>query len=270
MRFLEGLPVADVATRLNTTQAAVLAATRRALDELRRSMDRLGEFYPGRLRVYIHMAAGQNPQRMRADLEPELLLIAYANGIFPMADEDGDIYWYSPDPRAIIPLETFRASRSLRKVCKRQVYSIVIDRDFPAVIRACAHRPEGTWISGEIVEAYCRLHELGFAHSVEAREGGPQGVLVGGLYGVAIQGAFFGESMFHRQTDASKVALVHLVDRMKGRNMRLLDVQFMTDHLRSLGAVEIPRRQYLERLEAALRQPCAFTDPPEVVPESAE
>lgn len=216
------------------------------------------------------MAAGQNPQRMRADLEPELLLIAYANGIFPMADEDGDIYWYSPDPRAIIPLETFRASRSLRKVCKRQVYSIVIDRDFPAVIRACAHRPEGTWISGEIVEAYCRLHELGFAHSVEAREGGPQGVLVGGLYGVAIQGAFFGESMFHRQTDASKVALVHLVERMKGRNMRLLDVQFMTDHLRSLGAVEIPRRQYLERLEAALRQPCAFTDPPEVVPESAE
>ncbi|MBN1514008.1 MAG: leucyl/phenylalanyl-tRNA--protein transferase [Phycisphaerae bacterium] len=218
----------------------------------------------------MHAAARQNPLRMRADLEPELLLIAYANGIFPMADEDGDIYWYSPDPRAVIPLDTFRPARSLRKVCKRHVYSVVIDRDFSAVIHACANRPEGTWISSDIIEAYCRLHELGFAHSVEARDPGPQGALVGGLYGVAIQGAFFGESMFHRQTDASKVALVHLVERMKARNMRLLDVQFMTDHLRSLGAVEIPRRQYLERLEAALRQPCTFTDPLEDAPEDAE
>lgn len=192
-------------------------------------------------------------------LDPDMLLTAYANGIFPMADDDGEVVWLAPDPRAIIPLGGLKVSRSLRAACRRGRYEVLVDRDVPAVIAACADRPDGTWISEEIEYAYLQLFELGFVHSVECRQ---DGRLVGGLYGVSIGGAFFGESMFHRATDASKVALVHLVERMKARGLTLLDIQFMTDHLESLGAVAIPRREYLARLRMAIALPVSFADPP--------
>ncbi len=195
---------------------------------------------------------------MRPDLTPTRLLAAYAAGIFPMADDNGEVHWLAPDPRAIIELEGLRASRSLRAAAKRGGFEVTIDRDFCSVIQACADRSEGTWISQEIQEAYRELHRLGFAHSVEAWK---DGTLVGGLYGVVIGGAFFGESMFHRVTDASKVALVRLVERMRERGFVLLDVQFLTDHLRTLGAVEIPRSDYQLRLGRALRQRCTLVDP---------
>lgn len=197
---------------------------------------------------------------MRPDLAPTRLLAAYAAGIFPMADDNGEVHWLAPDPRAIIELDGLRVSRSLRAAAKRGGLEVTIDRDFCSVIEACADRSEGTWISKEIREAYRELHRLGFAHSVEAWK---DGTLVGGLYGVVIGGAFFGESMFHRATDASKVALVRLVERMRERGFVLLDVQFITDHLRTLGAVEIPRSEYQLRLERALRQRCTLVDPPD-------
>ncbi len=190
-------------------------------------------------------------------LTTEVLVAAYAQGIFPM-DVEGRIAWFSPDPRAIIPLDAFHASKTLRQLCRQGRYEIRIDRRFRDVMEACADRPEGTWISTEILDAYTALHEAGLAHSVEAYR---EGDLAGGLYGVAIGGAFFGESMFHRRRDASKVALVHLVDRLRERGYRLLDVQWTTPHLERFGAVEIPRAQYLRRLRAALSVPCRFTDP---------
>lgn len=199
---------------------------------------------------------------MYEDLQPELLLSAYASGIFPMADEDGDIYWYAPDPRAIIELDEFRVPRSLRKVYERRVYELTVNEDFVGVITACADRREGTWISADIVAALCRLHELGFAHSVEARHGGR---LAGGLYGIALRGAFFGESMFHRRTDASKVALVYLVERLRERGYVLLDIQVMTEHLRRFGARDIPRDEYLRRLGRAMTVSCTFVDRPDPV-----
>ena len=195
---------------------------------------------------------------MLSELAPDFLLSAYAHGIFPMADDEGEICWFAPDPRAIIPLDGFKISRSLRSLCSRGRFNCAVNRDFDAVIRACADRPEGTWISDQIIEAYCGLHRLGFAHSVEARQGHR---LVGGLYGVSIGGAFFGESMFHRVTDSSKVALVHLVERMRERGLVLLDVQFMTDHLRRFGAIEIRRSEYERRLAEAIRLPVRFIDP---------
>lgn len=194
---------------------------------------------------------------MHPELRPDILLSAYAEGIFPMADDDGEICWFSPDPRAIIPLDAFRVSRNLRRRCSSSRFTVTIDQDFEATMAACAKRPDGTWISVDIIEAYTRLHRMRFAHSVEARQ---DGSLVGGLYGVAIAGVFFGESMFHLVTDASKVALVHLVERMKQRGLSLLDVQFMTPHLQQFGAVEIARQQYLRRLKIALRQDCGFAD----------
>ena len=191
------------------------------------------------------------------ELEPEVLLGAYAEGIFPMADEEGRIMWFSPDPRAILPLDAFRVSRNLGRAYRSGKFAITVDRDFPAVIAACADRTEGTWISDDIVVAYTRLHEHGFAHSVETRLGGE---LVGGLYGVALGGAFFGESMFHQVTDASKVALIHLIERMAERGFSLLDVQFTTGHLQRFGAVEIPRDEYLRQLKFALSQSCHLAD----------
>lgn len=196
---------------------------------------------------------------MRADLGPEKLLAAYVIGIFPMADDADEIRWLSPDPRAIIEPDAFKVSRSLRVATQRRVFEVTINRAFPEVIEACADRAEGTWISEEIHKAYCKLHRLGFAHSVESWR---DGRLVGGLYGVAIGGAFFGESMFHRVSDASKVALVHLVERMRQRGFVLLDVQFMTEHLRQFGAVEIPRSEYERRLRQALSLPCSLVDAP--------
>ena len=196
---------------------------------------------------------------MRSLLAPERLLAAYAAGIFPMADDAGRIHWLAPDPRAVIPLEGFKTSRSLRSARRRGVFALTINRAFADVIQACADRPEGTWISREIYNAYCKLHELGFAHSVETWEGGR---LAGGLYGVAIGGVFFGESMFHRVTDASKVAMMALVERMRERGLTLLDVQFLTEHLRQFGAVEVPRMEYARRLRDALQRPCSFVDAP--------
>ena len=194
---------------------------------------------------------------MNEDLQPDRLLTAYATGIFPMADEDGSLRWFAPDTRAIIEFANLRVSRSLRAVLRREAFTVRINTEFENVMRACADRPEGTWISQEIFEAYTQLHELGFAHSVEAWL---DDQLVGGLYGVSIGGAFFGESMFHRVTDASKVALVRLIDRMRERGFLLLDTQFMTDHLESLGASEITRAAYERRLGEAIRVSCAFED----------
>jgi leucyl/phenylalanyl-tRNA--protein transferase len=190
----------------------------------------------------------------------DLLVSAYASGWFPMADDRGEIRWYSPDPRGIIPLDAFHVPARLARVVRRGAFDIHIDRAFEDVIRACAHAerdPEdpGSWINDEIVESYCALHEAGVAHSVEVWQ---DGRLAGGLYGVALGGAFFGESMFHRVTDASKVALVALVDRLRSRGYRLLDTQWITDHLRQFGAIEIPRRRYLKLLAVSLELECTF------------
>jgi leucyl/phenylalanyl-tRNA--protein transferase len=203
---------------------------------------------------------------MRPDLAPEKLLAAYSVGIFPMADETGTIHWLAPDPRAIIELSAFKVSRSLRAVWRRSEFEVTINRSFDAVMDACGDRAEGTWISDEMKEAYQTLHRLGFAHSVEAWR---DERLAGGLYGVSIGGAFFGESMFHRVSDASKIALVHLVERMRERGFALLDVQFMTQHLRQFGATEIPRAEYEQRLLRALALPCSLTDTP-TQPETVE
>lgn len=191
------------------------------------------------------------------ELQPPHLLSAYAAGIFPMALPDDELGWFAPDPRAIIPLDGFRVTRSLRQVYRRAAFDLTVDRRFEAVIAACAQRRAGTWISPGIVEAYTELHRRGFAHSVESWSGGE---LAGGLYGVALRGVFCGESMFHRKTDASKVALVYLVERLRARGYRLLDVQFMTDHLRRFGAIEIARGEYEKRLSRALEAEVSFVD----------
>src|ERR1051326_8657437 len=162
-------------------------------------------------------------------LEPALLLNAYRSGIFPMAvNDEGEIGWFSPDPRAILPIDDrFHMPHGLKRALKKGKFEITIDKDFESVMRECGKRKEGTWISEEIVEGYCALHKLGHAHSVETRL---EGKLVGGLYGVHIGGAFFGESMFHRATDASKVALVTLVERLRANGFKLLDTQWTTPH----------------------------------------
>jgi leucyl/phenylalanyl-tRNA---protein transferase len=195
--------------------------------------------------------------RTGQELTPELLLRAYAAGFFPMAeDREGPIAWYSPDPRAIIPLDGFTITRSLRQRVKKGRMEIRISTSFSEVMRRCAARKE-TWISSEIIEAYCRLFDMGYAHSVECWENGG---LVGGLYGVTLGGAFFGESMFSQSTDASKIALWYLVRRLRERGFLLLDAQFLTPHLASLGAYEISRDEYLGRLHEALAIQAAFTD----------
>ncbi|MFH0981487.1 MAG: leucyl/phenylalanyl-tRNA--protein transferase [Planctomycetota bacterium] len=192
---------------------------------------------------------------MSAKLTPEQVLWGYTQAIFPMAGRRGKIDWYSADPRAVIDPSKFHVPRTLRQVYRQKRFESAVNRNFRAVMEACADRPEGTWISAEIVRVYTQLHELGFAHSVEAYQGD---VLAGGLYGVSLGGAFFGESMFHRASNASKVALVHLVERMNQRGMTLLDVQFMTGHLRQFGTVEISHEKYMQRLAAALAKPCHF------------
>jgi leucyl/phenylalanyl-tRNA--protein transferase len=189
-------------------------------------------------------------------IDPALLVRAYREGIFPMGLEDGDLGWFSPDPRGILPLETFHVPSRLARVVRHGTFEVRVDTEFEGVMRACATREdEGTWITDEIVESYVALHRLGLAHSVEAWR---CGALVGGLYGVHLGGAFFGESMFHRETDASKVALAALVDRLIRRGFTLLDVQWVTPHLEQFGAVEIPRAKYLVALKNALTRDCAF------------
>lgn len=182
-------------------------------------------------------------------IPPDVLLRMYASGVFPMADgKDGEIYLYSPDPRTIILPEHFHVPDSLRRTWRSGRFEIRFNTCFDAVMRQCAARDE-TWISDDIIRSYVLLHERGAAHSVEAWR---NGALVGGLYGVALGGAFFGESMFHIERDASKVALVALVEHMRVRGMTLLDVQYSTPHLRRFGAEDVPRARYLELLEEAL------------------
>ena len=184
------------------------------------------------------------------------LLAAYSKGFFPMAI-DGEIRWFSPRERGIIPLDGFHVSRRLGRVLRQGRFEVVVDRAFEGVVAACASRPDtdGTWIDAEIAESYAALHRAGFAHSVETWQNGE---LVGGLYGVTLRGAFFGESMFHRVTDASKVALAWLVERLRARGYTLLDIQWVTPHLASLGAVAVHRTRYRVLLAAAMREDCRF------------
>jgi leucyl/phenylalanyl-tRNA--protein transferase len=207
-----------------------------------------------------------------AELTPELLLRAYAIGIFPMSEgaEDPDLFWVDPERRGILPLEAFHVPRRLKKTIRRGTFEIRSDTDFEGVMRGCAEEHPGrpsTWINASILRLYRALHERGHAHSVEAWH---EGVLVGGLYGVSLGAAFFGESMFSRAPDASKVALVHLVARLVAGGFKLLDTQFVTAHLAQFGAIEIPRAAYRRRLAAALRAEASYPtvlaeDPLEII-----
>src|SRR5207248_9642344 len=188
-------------------------------------------------------------------IDSELLLQGYRLGVFPMAMEDDSIAWFSPDPRAIIPLEDFHVPHALKRVARKKVFEITIDHRFGEVIRACAKRKD-TWINHEIIESYERLYDLGHAHSVEAWAGNK---LAGGLYGVAVGGAFFGESMFHRVRDASKIALVGLVEHLRARKFSLLDTQWLTPHLQQFGGIEISRNHYLRLLRSAVELPRKFS-----------
>ena len=192
-------------------------------------------------------------------LSPGLLLDAYAAGVFPMSEgrDDPEVFWVDPQRRGIIPLDRFRISRSLARRLRSGRFSVTIDADFAAVVQGCADRPE-TWINDMIADLYCQLHRSGSAHSVEVWEGDS---LVGGVYGVALGGAFFGESMFSRQTDASKVALAFLIDRVREAGFSLFDTQFLTPHLQSLGAIEVSRQTYRNLLAEALPKEADFLRP---------
>lgn len=184
------------------------------------------------------------------EIDPDTLLNAYSQGAFPMADPDGRIRWFTADPRGILPIDALRVSRSLRATIRRARFDIRFNTRFRDVMLECAsHRPEGSWISPGLIDSYVRLHRLGYAHSVETWQ---DDRLVGGLYGVALGGAFFGESMFHRVNDASKVALVALVERLRERQFVLHDTQTVTNHLRTMGCIEIPARQYMRLLREAI------------------
>lgn len=190
------------------------------------------------------------------DLSNERLLEAYRLGIFPWYSDDQPILWWSPDPRLVLDLNDFKISRSLRKTLKREVFQVTLDHAFEEVIRACAVVPReaqnGTWITNEMLKAYVNLHGLGYAHSVESWFGGK---LAGGLYGVSLGKCFFGESMFHLKTDASKVALATLVEKLRSWDFHFIDSQMTTEHMIRLGAKELPRRIFLKRLQSALRYP---------------
>jgi leucyl/phenylalanyl-tRNA--protein transferase len=189
-------------------------------------------------------------------LDPETLLVAYSQGAFPMTDSDGTTRWYTADPRGIIPLDAFHVPHTLRQIVKQNRFEIRINYDFETVMRACMTvRRDGSWISEQLIGVYKQLHELGFAHSVEAWK---DGQLAGGLYGVSLGAAYFGESMFHYVRDASKVALVALVQRLHERGYELLDTQAATQHLRKFGCIEIRAEDYLRRLKRALTRRCTF------------
>jgi leucyl/phenylalanyl-tRNA--protein transferase len=188
------------------------------------------------------------------ELTPELLDAAYREGFFPMPDERGIIGWYRPDPRAVIPLDAFHVSHSLKQTLRKGRFDVTYDQAFAGVMRGCANR-EPTWITPEFMRVYGELHRLGKAHSVEVWQ---ESALVGGTYGVHLGGAFFAESKFHTVTDASKVALAKLVERLRERGFALLEVQWVTPHLAQFGAIEIPDREYIRRLRAALKLECRF------------
>ena len=190
-------------------------------------------------------------------ITPEILLRAYSIGLFPMAEaaDDPEIFWVDPEMRGILPLDAFHVSKSLQKTVRKKPFDISFDTDFEGVIALCAQpaddRPS-TWINETIRKLYRELHHMGHAHSVEAYDGDE---LVGGLYGVSLGAAFFGESMFSRRTDASKICLVHLVERMKAKGFELLDTQFTTEHLKTFGAIDVPKDDYLKLLHAAVNSP---------------
>ncbi len=195
----------------------------------------------------------------------ELLLRAYSNGVFPMAEDadDPEVFWVRPEMRGVIPLDGFHVPKSLAKVIRQGRFEISFDRDFDGVIGACAESREGrptTWINGAIREAYGVLFRRGHCHTVEARL---DGALVGGLYGVSLGAAFFGESMFSRATDASKICLWHLVERLKAQGFLLLDTQFTTEHLKRFGAIDVPRKRYEGMLATAIDGEASFTLPGE-------
>jgi leucyl/phenylalanyl-tRNA--protein transferase len=195
---------------------------------------------------------GEDVVAVGADLDVSTVFAAYCRGLFPMHLSTGELAWWSPDPRGVLPLDGLRVTRSLAKSVRR--FDVTIDRAFTDVMRECGDEGrEAGWITSEFIATYTRLHEMGWAHSVEVWR---DGLLVGGLYGIEIGGLFAGESMFHRERDASKVALVSLVERLRAcGGARLLDVQWSTDHLASLGAVAVPRPEYLRRLDSALALP---------------
>jgi leucyl/phenylalanyl-tRNA---protein transferase len=188
-------------------------------------------------------------------IESQFLLNAYCDGIFPMADgKEGRIHWFSPERRGIIPLDGLKISRSLRQTIRKNIFDVRFDTDFESTIRFCADRTD-VWISETIIQSYLELFHHGYAHSVESWHGGE---LVGGLYGVVIGGAFFGESMFSRMTDASKAALVHLVNHLNVRGFALLDTQYTNAHLVTLGCIDISKQEYLDQLHTALTLQCTF------------
>jgi leucyl/phenylalanyl-tRNA--protein transferase len=200
-------------------------------------------------------------------ITPELVLKAYAYGVFPMAKSrnDSDVFWVQPKLRGVIPLDQFHVSRSLRKTLRREVFRVTVNADFAGVLSGCAESTKDradTWINDHIMELFIQLHEAGLAHSVEVwdeEDGKPR--LAGGLYGLAMGAAFFGESMFSRRTDASKVALTHLAAILIKGDFTLLDTQFITDHLKTFGAIEIPQKDYLAQLGAALARKGEFAGP---------
>jgi leucyl/phenylalanyl-tRNA--protein transferase len=210
------------------------------------------------------------PDDFSLSITPQVVLKAYACGIFPMAEsaEDPSIYWIEPRERGVLPLDAFHVSRRLARAVRRDDYEIRIDHDFGAVIDACAEPAPGrrkTWINSEIRRLYGELFRIGHVHTVEMRR---EDRLVGGLYGVSLGAAFFGESMFHRETDASKIALVHLVARLRYGGFELLDTQFVTDHLKRFGAIEVPRKRYQQMLERAIARKADFAQLP--TPSSSE
>nr|HET6902854.1 leucyl/phenylalanyl-tRNA--protein transferase [Ktedonobacteraceae bacterium] len=196
------------------------------------------------------------PKKALQPLDPIMVVNAYVQGVFPMADERGTIRWYAPDPRAILEHDNLHVSRSLHSVIRKGVYEVRMDTAFEQVMRCCAEREE-TWINEVFIATYTQLHYAGLAHSVEAWQ---HGKLVGGLYGVSLRGAFMGESMFSRASNASKVCLVALVTHLKARGYVLHDTQFLTPHLATLGVTEIPRSVYEQRLREALQVPCTWRD----------
>jgi len=194
-------------------------------------------------------------------ITPDLILRAYSVGVFPMAEsaDDPNLHWVEPEKRGIIPLDAFHVSSKMRRFTRRAEYRVTVDTDFAGVIAACAAPRMGaeeTWINGTIRDVYTTLFKAGYCHSVEVYNS--EGALVGGLYGLALGAAFFGESMFHVERDCSKLALIHLVARLKAGGFSLLDTQFITDHLRQFGAVEIPKRAYRKLLDAALSREAEF------------
>jgi len=194
-------------------------------------------------------------------LTAEALVYAYASGVFPMAEETGEILWYSPDPRAIIPIDSYKPAKSLKPIINQKRFEIRVNTSFEQVMRNCAlprATEDETWISEELVQAYTSLHKMGLAHSVEAWQ---DGILVGGLYGVSLGGAFFGESMFSLVSNSYKIAFHYLVQILREQNYSLLDSQFMNDNVLRYGAIEIPREEYKKRLTNALKSTCDFQKP---------